>query len=205
MTLVLKFGGSSITKEGFKKMKQQLHRSNNIIIVLSAYYGITNLLLKLINTRDVKYLDKIIMKHNTFMTEIGLTDKSIIQNTIDSIYSNLKKNTQIADSYILGCGEYLSTLIFHNYLKKGSIKSYLADTSKFISSIKNSTEIKDLYTSGDIKCDVNYLRGAMIYNKIIITPGFVISSKDKKRFVMSRGGSHTTASIIYTTNIRPYF
>ena len=75
MTLVLKFGGSSITKEGFKKMKQQLHRSNNIIIVLSAYYGITNLLLKLINTRDVKYLDKIIMKHNTFMTEIGLTDK----------------------------------------------------------------------------------------------------------------------------------
>ena len=198
MTLVLKFGGSSITKEGFKKMSQQLYRSNNVIIVLSAYYGVTNLLLKLINTRDIKYLEEIIAKHHNFIDDIGL-DRLIINDIIFNIRKNLKQNNQTSNSYILGCGEYLSTLIFHNYLKDNGIKSYLADTSKFIRSIKNSTEIKDLYTSGEIKCDINYLRGALVFNRIIVTPGFVISSKDKKRFVMSRGGSDTTASIIAST------
>ena len=71
------------------------------------------------------------------------------------------ENDNISNSYILGCGEYLSTIILHNYLKSVNIDSYLADTSKFISSLRDSSEIKDLYMSGDIRCDNSYLENIL--------------------------------------------
>ena len=200
MVIVLKFGGSSITEKGFRTMVKQIVQNtmssnDKVIIVLSAYYGTTNLLVKLINTRNIEYLNEIIDMHHNFMSELKL-DKNIVKNIFENLLLKFDDNSIISNSFILGCGEYLSTRIFHEYLKSININSYLADTSKYIRSIKSSVEIKDLYMSGEIICDGDYIREKLKDNSVIITPGFVISSKDKKRFVMSRGGSDTTASII---------
>jgi len=188
MTIVLKFGGSSISKIGFDKIINLLNK-NKYIIVLSALSKTTDLLLEYIKKKDISIINKIKDNHNKLLESLDLNNK-----LLDDIFDKLLDCK--SESCILGYGEYLSTLILYNYLKKNNIVSYLADTSKFIKSELNSYEIKSLSIQDKIIFNKEYLLDKLKFTNIIITQGYVISSNDNKRYVLSRGGSDTTASLI---------
>ena len=136
--IVLKFGGSSITEDGFKTIINEIHKNkdNKIIIVLSAIKDITNLLYKCIEENNLENYKKIKTIHEPLIELLTDTDKVYVRSILTELYTTLfgiinynkKENIVRAISY----GEKLSTIIFHKYLDTLKIKSQLINAYTFI-------------------------------------------------------------------------
>ena len=188
---VLKFGGTSQTKETYKMINEIINSepNNKFIIVLSAIKGITNKLLDFVNTKNFKLWHEIL---------------EINKSLNDSLYNNESKFIKYMENKlwdldndkveIVAMGEFFTTNILNDYLNENHIKS------KFISSFdiikSNQSNFNSMYNKGEFIVDSNKILFELQNNKVIIIPGFSGSSLDNKPCLLGRGGSDTSGSII---------
>ena len=192
MSIVLKFGGSSVSKKGFNKISEQikLNKNKKIVIVLSALFETTNSLLGIINNKEDNF-QNIKDTHLEFINKLQLDD-SILSELFDELYNNIKQNKT---QYILSFGEKLSTKILFEFLKKSNNVtlvngSDIIKTNNLIHDMNNKFHMK-----GEFYCD-NYIFDILNNNNIIITQGFIAKTKDNEICTLTRGGSDTTAALI---------
>ena len=196
MSIVLKFGGSSITKDGFETILNEIknNKGKKIVIVLSAVYNITNILISLIEKKLNYTIQNLVDIHYKLIEEIGLKH-NFIDSLIDQLNEDLCKE-KVNKPKVLSYGELLSTIILFEYLKKNEISSNLVDGTELIRSSFSMKEIVDKSCkTQNFYCDdciYNYVEN----NEIIITQGFITKTKDNYIYTLTRGGSDTTASLI---------
>jgi aspartokinase/homoserine dehydrogenase 1 len=204
---VLKFGGYAIdSAENILKVKDIVKSQTvPVVIVVSAFHGITDQLLELSHlaaTRDKNFF----RLHN----EIEIKHQNIIQVLFEEpVQSEVlnRVNLWLKDLISIINGVYqlndLTPKIQDKILSFGEIMS-----SYIISKIIENAEVVD--AKGLIKTDDNYgnarvnfpLTNRLIraqfnnYKKTAIIPGFIASSEHNVTTTLGRGGSDYTAAII---------
>jgi bifunctional diaminopimelate decarboxylase / aspartate kinase len=202
MSIVLKFGGTSISKYGFDVIVNEIlkNKDKKIIIVLSALTNTTNLILKFLNSYNLDFIDKIKQNHIKFLTELDVNINCIKKHFIDlnSLVNSiiLKKDDYLQKNELLSFGEYLSTFIFNEYIKNYNFNYKLVDSKFYIKSVNNSDSIKkELYMKGRFYCS-DIINEIINRHNLIICQGFVASTTDDYKCTLSRGGSDTSAALI---------
>ncbi len=209
---VVKFGGSNLRDiNGIKQIQKAVKNYNQpLVIVVSAFYGITNRLIEVINQ---SVLDKAVV--DTFINEIFSQKLKVILKTVsgeDHIYEfkneldsrlNKLRDFLLGIAYIqdippflydeiLSFGERLSSLVLTYILKEANISC----TEIFPEEI-------GLFTDGEFKnATVNYklsektLKTNLEENKTYVIPGFYGISNQGKVTLLGRGGSDYSAAAI---------
>ena len=185
--IVLKFGGSSITKLGFDSIVKIINEiladnsDTKIIVVLSAIKNVTNLLLN-------KKFEEVKNISNKLMIELNFNNDLI--KKINNIY-----NFQQDDINIIALGEIISTNIFYNYYYNLNQNVKLLNSKDFIFS-KNEYANNELYLSSEYFGDIDNFNKLATEKNIFICQGFIGSTPSNKTCLIGRGGSDTSASII---------
>ena len=103
--IVLKYGGSSITKKGFKSIDKRINELKDkfkIVIVLSAKKNVTNFLVN----HDIESAKEIYMN---FMLELKF-DTTLINQILALINTSNHRE-------LISKGELIATTILYNYIK----------------------------------------------------------------------------------------
>jgi len=188
---VLKFGGTSQTKETYKMINEIItsDSNNKFIIVLSAIKGITNMLLDFVNTKNFKLWHEVIQNNKSLNDSLLQNESKFIKEMKEKLWD--LDNDKIE---IVAMGEFFTTNILNDYLNSVNIKS------KFISSFdvvkSNQPNINSMYNKGEFIVDSDKILYELQNNKVVIIPGFSGSSSDNKSCLLGRGGSDTSGSII---------
>ncbi|MEA3318107.1 MAG: aspartate kinase [Bacteroidota bacterium] len=209
---VVKFGGSNLkTKNDTKRIVDIVKKYNQpLIIVVSAYYGITDNLIVFIKDSNKTKDDR-----NNFIHEIkdfyfniiddNILDKQISQKVKHEIkirlrkFSNcLRKINRKANSYqsnydeILSYGEKFTSLILTNVLSSNGIacKENLPEKFGLITDGKFSNASVN-YSLSEISMNNKFSR-----NISYVVPGFYGISANKQITLLGRGGSDYSASAI---------
>jgi len=211
---ILKFGGTSVgnyerINSVIEIVKSYLKRKERLVVVCSAFSGITDLLAvsaKKAAVNDKSYLDsfdeikslhlftlkKLIpgqsgnrakKKLESFLTEL--------QNLLTGLYS-LKELTPRSLDFVMSYGEFLSCFIISETFNARKISCDFLDTRSVIKTNNNFGNAK-----------VNFeLTNALIkkyfstHHKLQIATGFISSTDNGESTTLGRGGSDYTASII---------
>ena len=198
--IVLKFGGSSLTSRGYKKILEQvnfLKEKYKVIVVLSAVQNTTNNLLDYIhNDRDRIF--EVAQKHYALMEELEVNIPSV--NIMIDALKDLDTYNMDLEGRIktISAGEYLSTRILSGVLEKEGIKHKLLNSREYIYSDSSFDDINSISfaTKGSFWCDEEKLLKQMKNDNIFIMQGFIATTRDSHPCLLSRGGSDTTASLI---------
>ena len=179
---IYKFGGTSITKNGFNLIKQIIeNRSNKIVIVLSAVSQVTNILYQLSEKYDKNIFEQLKKKHQDLMNQLKLNNQVIILNKLNDL-KKLLVSKKYETEEIVSYGEILSTLILHHYLKQDT---HLIDSKKVIKQNENT-----------FKGILDNFQTEVLTHEVIIMQGFIASDLNNKTCLLTRGGSDTTATLI---------
>ena len=204
---VLKFGGTSQSIQGYKIIqniiRETLQTKDKIIIVLSALSGTTNLLEKYVQTKEYKYINDVIIKHNEFVLSLNESF-----NTHIDIKSVLNRLYKLCDEYnldedhtvhlkarIIGFGEVLSTNILYELVHKISEEIDILNSYMFIHSKKETSK---LYPSVEFYC-CDLIKDVVKEKQIFITQGFIATTPNQNFILLGRGGSDTTGALIANT------
>lgn len=210
--IVAKFGGSNLKqKEDILKLVQVIKAYNRpMVIVVSAFYGITNHLVKALE--EVKKDEKEIQNLTRFLTDIK--EEAINKNFSDNMlaaatFQQVKERLSELERYLTGIhyigdvplfvedvvlsyGERLSSLILTGILKNHGIDAEEA-----------LPEEMPLITDGEFgNATVNYnasekgVKKRCGEDKIYIVPGFYGVSPENKVTLLGRGGSDYSAAAI---------
>lgn len=204
--IILKFGGSSLTKFGFNVIIEQINKrlceSYKVIIVLSAIKNTTNNLIKIANMVNKEHIKKIYK--NIYNNHINLCNELNLNINIDNIFEDLLKCINDDKDLlihkkikIISYGEILSTNIFYQYATN-THDTQLLNASEFIKCSVNSDKIdvNNFTVDGTFYCDSDKIKCLTKNNKLTITQGFIASTTDDKICILTRSGSDTSASLI---------
>jgi aspartokinase/homoserine dehydrogenase 1 len=204
---VHKLGGSCFTDaEGYKNVRNLISRKKDIIIV-SAVYGITDMLLKLLNSAAqkrpyTKIVETIRTKHASLIKQVAKKNQQAkltaeIQNDLRDIESILN-SISILGSYsdeiydlVLGFGEQWSAKLLTAYLCSFSKAVYI-DARKVIFIEKDQYNIHVHWRKSE-KALASFC--ARHPADIYIVTGFIASYTDGKHTTLGRNGSDFSASI----------
>lgn len=198
--IVLKFGGSSLTGEGYKKIVQQvnsLRQKHKVIVVLSAVQNTTNNLLDYVhNDRDRIF--EVAQRHYALMGELeinvsGVTTMLGTLKEFDTYQMDLEGRIRTISS-----GEYLSTRILAGLLEKENIPHKLLNSREYIFSDSLFSDINTttFATKGSFWCDEERLMKQIGEEDVYIMQGYIATTRDSYPCLLSRGGSDTTASLL---------
>ncbi len=211
---VLKFGGTSLgspalVKEVTKIIRLAQAKKPGIIVVFSAFSGITNLLIKAgeqAEKGDNNYTltnEKIFTRHLTYINDL-FTDKnlnSVITNTLNSLFTEideithgmylLKEMSPKSLDLLQSFGERLSNTIISEYLKSQGIENTFLDTRRtFVTDERYTNARIDFFTTA------NNIKAAIKDTKALyISTGFIASSRKGTTTTVGRSGSDLTAAI----------
>jgi len=200
---VIKLGGTSQCKIGYDRLIGSIKRNLNktYFIVLSAVSGVTNNLVKFIETKNNTYIDKVIEINYKLIGELNL---DINESNLTPIFDKLIDISQeyitsydMNDTYkkseIIGYGEILSTNIFYAYIDSDSDFTFRSLTLyNSYNHIKSKKEIYQCDSSVEFYFDI--LNSEI--DDINIFQGFIGSTPSGKKILLGRGGSDTTGSLI---------
>ena len=191
---VIKLGGTSQSLESYNNLIKVLNENidDKFVIVLSAISQVTNLLVDT-NIKKCENINRLIKIHNDFLKKLNITE---IKDTIFTMikYSFINYNDKLQDKINkISLGEHLSSIILNYYLNKNNIKTEIIMASDII---KSNFDNDSLYQLNDIYFDSKYILERFEKNNILITQGFIGSTKNNKLFLLGRGGSDTSGSII---------
>lgn len=201
---VLKFGGTSVgSPENIEKIGKIVTQQNtDIIVVVSALDGITDLLLNTaksaaINENFDAQLSSIRTRHLKMVTALFKSDREKdVECKLTPLFDELEKIIQGVSligeltpktlGKIAGLGERMSSIIISDYLNVR-----LIDSAKLIRTDNNyeRANVDFDYTYKAIKEEFTGFSG------ITVAPGFVSSSKEGSMTTLGRGGSDYTAAI----------
>ncbi len=218
--LVLKFGGTSVSsKSNLEKIAAILSsKTQNFIVVVSAFSGITNKLEQIaslsLEGKHTILLEEFRNFHFEFIKELVSESHQInlfveVQqkcNQLESICESigiLKELSERTQATILSFGEELSSIIVQKYLSvnpKNAIQLDVLDSKKLISTITNQPKdylnaALDLEkTITTILTEINKVSKEKT-NKNYIAAGFIASNQRGETVTLGRGGSDFSASI----------
>jgi len=203
---VFKFGGASVKDaEAIKNVGRilNLHKHEELIIVVSAIGKTTNLLEQLIdaywNENGMKSIfEEFKSFHKTIIYDLNLTNSTIFHTHFSALEDKL--NTNKSDNYnfeydqIICFGELLSTTIIAEYLKENAFKCEWFDARQVITTTNKWREAKVNWdaTSTHYTTKVSHLLDS---NNILVTQGFIGGTDTNQTTTLGREGSDFTASI----------
>ena len=210
---VLKFGGTSVANSESLEHVVEIIKSladQNIVVVVSALSGITNLLDEMAhmaskgNNNYKIHLTKIEEVHLSIITSfISITKQSEIVsflksnlNDLEAILesiNNLKELTSKSHSKITSYGEILSSALINEVFKNSGINSALIDARQLI--FTNEVNEKEVVNHSKSKTETNSILSKVTY-KVTLVPGFIASDKDGNITTLGRGGSDYTAALL---------
>lgn len=208
--LVLKFGGTSVANAKNIALVKNIiqEKDKNIIVVVSAFGGVTNLLLessRLAAGGDESYLklftqlEKQHLKTITELISIKAQGKTlgkvqILLNELGDILRGVflihELSVKTSDR-IVGFGETISALVIADYFRDNGLDFNLANPKAFIKTDSNygKANVDFAITNKEIK---SYFKEKGNW----ICPGFIASNKNDEATTLGRGGSDYTAAII---------
>lgn len=209
---VLKFGGSSVANaKNIKKVISIISGSlkvENIIVVVSALGGVTDMLIKLAtlsSQKDNRYktiFRGVCTKHNQIIKELiktkdgkrvllKITKKyKKLEKIIQSIYFSGEISRQSLDA-VVSFGELLSSYLIHEIIKSHGLNSFFVDSRRIIKTDDNFGEA-NVYIKNSYKLISITLKN----KKLSVVGGFIGSTKKGITTTLGRGGSDYTASLI---------
>lgn len=202
---VIKLGGTSQCKIGYDNLIKIFNSCKenksdiNHIIILSALSGTTNLLCKFVESKDKKFITRILDNHYKLLIELKIEldmIKDIIgyfNIIIEKYISESEYNDIYLKSEIIGFGEKLSTYIFSLYLNINNIDAKLLNSYEYVKSKKEiyqCNEPTEFYINKTFLDDISKNK-----NYIYILQGFIASTPDNNKILLGRGGSDTTGSL----------
>ena len=210
---VLKFGGTSVANSESLEYVVEIIKSladQNIVVVVSALSGITNLLDEMShmpskgNNNYKIHLTKIEEVHLSIITSfISITKQSEIVsflksnlNDLEAILesiNNLKELTSKSHSKITSYGEVISSALINEVFKNSGINSALIDARQLI--FTNEVNEKEVVNHSKSKTETNSILSKVTY-KVTLVPGFIASDKDGNITTLGRGGSDYTAALL---------
>jgi len=204
---VFKFGGSSVANStNMKKVKDIIvneikSNGNDLIVVLSAVFGITNLLFQISeNLKNHKGIENEIKTFKDKFSEIieellegnfkkvSLDFLNQIINTIVNVKNESNNITKREEKIIVAQGEIITSFIFHNYLLQEGIDNILVSALDFM---KINQEREPDYEYISSMCSQLFKPG-----NLYITQGYICRDENGQIDNLGRGGSDYTASII---------
>jgi len=183
---VLKFGGGCLKDaKSIKKVPKIIsHYDDDIVVVLSAFGKITNML------EDEKYENML-----SFIQTI-MMDLSFSSNEIDDILKKKKYfdfSNRLSYPERVSIGEYLSSEIIHRYLKLENIDNMQLDATKYIFTDSWDSNLNSAQFHS-INVPYNFLES--IVKQKIVTQGFIASDLNSGvRTTLGREGSDYSAAI----------
>ena len=211
---VLKFGGSSVGKpESVKKVisiiENYYNSRTNVIVVSSAFQGVTDELINLSNkavNRDNSYLGtlhKLRLRHLNAVEELIVYDKrkpalnftselfDQLKSILEGVYLLKELTPRILDT-ILSFGERLSCSIISETLRSNKIKCDFVESSKLIKTDENFGHAKVNFSLTSKLIEEHFSKNKSIQ----IVTGFIGSTENNEITTLGRGGSDYTASIL---------
>ncbi|MFS4457442.1 bifunctional aspartate kinase/homoserine dehydrogenase I [Maribacter sp. 2304DJ31-5] len=208
---VLKFGGSSVADpENINRIKGIVSEyDDKIIVVVSAFGGITDALLhagNLASTKNEDYktiLKKIEDRHlDTVKELIPVSHQSKVLSKVKSDLNALEtllegaffigEITDRLSDKIVSYGELLSSYIISEYFQNEDLDCIFKDSRELIKTqLFNGKQSVDFSTT-NANCSSYF--GSQNH-QIIVTPGFVAMGNDGEPTTLGRGGSDYTAAI----------
>tara|TARA_R110001583_G_scaffold179425_1_gene336228 strand:- start:2566 stop:5010 length:2445 start_codon:yes stop_codon:yes gene_type:complete len=211
---VLKFGGSSVaSSENINKVISIVKESsykNNVVVVVSALGGITDLLLKagkLACIGDENYIHSfktIEEKHLTIVKElIPVSNQSSVlgqiirmlnklENTLEGVFLINELSNKTSDK-IVSFGELLSSFIIAEAMKNSKLDVVLKNSQELIVTNEN-------FSNATVKFDKTTIAVTEYFKQnkhnIVVLPGFVAKTEKGEVSTLGRGGSDYTAAII---------
>ncbi|MFV1450745.1 bifunctional aspartate kinase/homoserine dehydrogenase I [Maribacter sp. HS] len=208
---VLKFGGSSVAKpENIVKIKNIISKYNDhIILVVSAFGGVTDLLLQagsLASAQDQKYkeiLHTLEERHLATVKElIPVTTQSKVLSKVKSEFNVLE--TLLEGAYFIGeitpklsdkivsYGELLSSYIISEYLINEKLDAVFKDSRELIITHKLNGKNVVNFTKTNANCEEFFNSSK---KQVSVCPGFIAISEEGISTTLGRGGSDYTAAI----------
>ena len=212
--IVLKFGGTSVANsENISKtiaIVANKSKSHKLNVVVSAFSGVTDLLLlagKTASAKDKKYKEivaEIEQKHKAVIDQlIPISDQNEIIDTVNGAINHLK--TLLDGCYLLGeisdrtadivagFGELLSSQIIALALKESVANSCFKDSRELIKTDSNFGKAQVNFEKTNLLITDFY---KSISFQVVVLPGFIASSLDGNSTTLGRGGSDYTAAIL---------
>ncbi|MRI00282.1 bifunctional aspartate kinase/homoserine dehydrogenase I [Kriegella sp. EG-1] len=210
---VLKFGGSSVANaKNIKQVKQIVSKndSDKIAVVVSAFGGVTDLLLQAAekaSTQDATYtnlVNEIETRHLTGIKDLlpinaqsavlskVKSDINTLENLLEGAFSIGELTPKLSDK-IVSHGELLSSYIIAQYFYSEGLDVVFKDTRELI---KTNEQFGGAVVDFDItyKNCYDYFKG--VNNQITVFGGFIASTEDGNTTTLGRGGSDYSAAII---------
>ncbi|AFM03348.1 aspartate kinase [Bernardetia litoralis DSM 6794] len=222
--IVLKFGGTSVSsKSNLEQIATILSaKTENFIVVVSAFSGITNKLEQIANLSlhgnhsilleefrnfHFEFIKELVSEFHQIELFVEVQQKCNQLEAICESVGTLKELSDRTRATILSFGESLSSIIVQKYLSvntKNSIKVNLLDSKKIISTTTN--ESKDYLNAHlDLEKTTRNILAIVgvptndIQNKNYIAAGFVAHNQKGETVTLGRGGSDFSAAIYANT------
>jgi aspartate kinase len=207
----MKFGGSCF--KGIKSIKRVIkiikEDKRKKIIVVSAFYGITNLLIDLIETavRDENLmkekLGQLKEKHLNILKKFGISslgDNFLLRfEKLEKLFLGIHYTQDITDltkAAILSYGERFSAIILSMILNKNSLNSFYVETDDDLIITDNSFNNATAYLEETKENIKERIMPAVRKGKIPIFTGFFGANRNGRTTTFGRNGSDYSASVI---------
>ncbi|KQC29404.1 bifunctional aspartate kinase/homoserine dehydrogenase I [Flagellimonas eckloniae] len=210
---VLKFGGTSVANpENINRVKKILlnQSEKKVAVVVSAFGGITDLLLKtsqLASNQDTTYkkgLGEIEEQHIIAIKELipvksqsailskVKSDLNVLETLLEGAFSIGELTPKLSDK-IVSYGELLSSFIICEFLKSEGLDATFKDSRQLIITDNAYGKANVDFNKTNQLCN-DYFKANQ--HQTIVLPGFVASSNSGDTTTLGRGGSDYTAAII---------
>lgn len=206
--IVIKLGGTSQCKHGYDELIKTITAPQNeykrFVIVLSAISGVTDLLEKYTNTKDIEYLAAAFTSENDLRTKLCIPYVKW-ENYCDSrSFLDADDDDKLyQQSRMIGSGEIRSSNVLYDYLKQNQIfgneEVMLFSSYDFIKSKKETFKLypsSQFYGDYELFQDCLYGEEGLRTPRIVICQGFIASTPSGKTILLGRGGSDTTGALI---------
>ena len=215
---VMKFGGTSIGTASAMKRAMEIvagEKNKDIpLVVLSACSGITNKLIRIAEEAGSSHLEKAmelsceVREHHRGLVDVLISDETRRRSVLEKVdayvaeLDMLIKGVDIvgeltARSFDTFCsfGELLSTTIFSESMQDAGHETVWLDIREVMITDDNFSVARPL----EKLCEENVkkaIKPILQEGRIVVTQGFVGSTRDGKTTTLGRGGSDFTAALL---------
>jgi len=211
--IVAKFGGSSMADLTAMNRSATVSRDQNAnVVVVSAVYGVTNLLIELSENacnQDWESVEKVYLeiteKHNSILNEMDANEdlREKVERLLEQAKTLahgmflLKECSLKAYDSLVSLGERLSSTIFTQVLTQTHNKKNIQwlDVRKVMRTDDDYTNAKPQIEEIANLCN-KHLMDAKYGDAVFVTQGFIGSTSDGMTTTLGRGGSDYSAALL---------